>query len=216
MANEFRRGGNAFERAPHQADVAEQLHYNIISTNASFETYSADYRHKCAVYNAMQVVQRESYYGAGGRVLTPDDTLNATDILAINAYGNSNDISNVAGVQYAYDWTPNLLLTIGSEYQYNRVEDNMPGYQRSIRRTVGTWGSYAQIQWLLKENLTILAGGRFDRVGINSRYVLSESIFTNNKPFPVAEPRLAAMYNINKKLKIRISYAQGYMAAASI
>jgi outer membrane receptor for ferrienterochelin and colicins len=212
LSNEFRRGGNGFDKSPHQTDVAEQLQHNIINANASFETYSADYRHKLSVYNSTQIVQRQSYYGAGGRVLTPDDTLTLKDILAINAYGQSNDVSNVLGVQYAYDWRHNLTFTIGSEFQYNRVEDNMPGYDRSIQQTVGTLGNYLQFQWLPVKDLTLLLGGRFDRVGIQSKYALGESLFTNDEPLTVAVPRVAAMYNLSEQLKLRLSYAQGYRA----
>jgi outer membrane receptor for ferrienterochelin and colicins len=73
-------------------------------------------------------------------------------------------------------------------------------------------GNYLQFQWLPVKDLTLLLGGRFDRVGIQSKYALGESLFTNDEPLTVAVPRVAAMYNLSEQLKLRLSYAQGYRA----
>ena len=89
------------------------------------------------IYGSLQTVERDSYHGGGGRVLAEGDSLTQDDILAINAYGKSNDISTVGGLQYNVKRTPSFSFTAGSEYNY--VNDEMPGYGRFISQKVGTW-----------------------------------------------------------------------------
>ncbi len=208
--NEFRRGGNKFDLFPHQTDLTEQLQHHILSSNISFEHYSKDYKHKFSIYGSLQKVDRASYYGAGGRIIEGGDVLTPSDILAINAYGNSRDISTIGGFQYNYEINKKILLIAGSEYIYNDVKDKMSGYGRVIDQQLGTLGSYLQLELKPIEKLTFLLGGRFDNVNINGIYDLADQSFLNNKTINVLVPRLSAMYSIKDNLKLRASFAQGY------
>lgn len=208
--NEFRRGGSQFDLLPHQTDVTEQLDHSIISTNASYEHASKNLKHKISVYGSLQAVDRESYYGGGGSVLGEGDTLTTDALLALNAYGNSNDISLVGGAQYNYEMSPKLLFILGSEYIYNDVRDEMVGYNRLIDQRVGTIGNYAQVEYKPISKLTFLLGGRFDNVNIQGVYDLDNERFQNNRVLNVPVPRFSAMYAITKRLKARASFAQGY------
>jgi outer membrane receptor for ferrienterochelin and colicins len=210
--DEFRRGGNGFHLAPHQTDITEQVAHQIIGTNLSWESYSKNLRHKYAIYAAGQWIRRQSYYGGGGRVIPAGDTLTAADLLAINAYGNSNDASFNKGFQYTYSNGERWMLIAGIEYQWNRVNDQMPGYSRSIRQTVGTIGSYMQVEWKPIEKLTILAGGRMDRISILGNYDLKDAKFLNDRTMNMWVPRLSAMYQLHTYGKLRASFAQGYRA----
>lgn len=208
--NEFRRGGTQFDLLPHQTDVTEQLDHAIVSTNASFEHASKNFKHKISVYGSLQAVDRDSYYGGGGSVLQEGDSLTADDILALNAYGKSNDISMVGGAQYNYEMSKKLLFILGSEYIYNNVRDEMSGYNRLIDQRVGTIGNYAQVEYKPVNKLTFLLGGRFDFVDIDGVYDLDVDRFENDKTLAVAVPRFSAMYQLAKGLKARASFAQGY------
>lgn len=208
--SEFRRGGNKFELVPHQTDLTEQLQHQILSAHSSFEWYSENYKHKFSTYASFQNVDRNSYYGGGGRILTDGDTLNIHDILAINAYGNSYDIAMIGGLQYNYEINKKMMLISGMEYLYNRVKDEMPGYARSINQNVGTLGTYAQLEITPNERLVFLLGGRFDHLNINGSYLLNQSTFLNEKKINILVPRLSAMYKIQNNLKLRTSFAQGY------
>ena len=208
--NEFRRGGNKFDLLPHQADLAEQLQHNIISTNISYDHFSKNEKHKFSIYGSLQHVDRDSYYGGGGQVLAEGDSLTAQDILAINAYGNSTDLSTVSGLQYNYYINEKFLLTAGSEYIYNDVIDEMPGYGRVIDQQVGTLGTFAELEVKPMKRLTLLLGGRFDQLNILGRYNLEQESFRNEQNINVFVPRISAMYSIKKNLKLRGSFAQGY------
>jgi outer membrane receptor for ferrienterochelin and colicins len=208
--NEYRRGGNDFDLFPHQTDITEQLEHDILSTNLSFEHLSRDNKHKFTVYGSLQHVERDSYYGGGGRVISEGDSLTADDVLAINAYGNSEDISTVSGLQYNFFINPMFTLTAGSEYIYNDVIDEMPGYGRVIDQQVRTWGTFAELEIKPIDKLTFLVGGRFDQLDITGRYDLEDENFKNDENLNVFVPRLSAMYKIKENLKLRASYAQGY------
>ncbi len=208
--NEFRRGGNNFDLFPHQTDLTEQLQHNIISSNISYEQCSKNYKHKFSAYGSLQRVNRDSYYGGGGRVIKEGDTLTEDDILAINAYGSSKDISLAGGLLYNYEISKKFMLTSGMEYIYNDVTDEMPGYDRAIDQQVGTLGTYAQLEIKPTDKLTFLLGGRFDNVNINGVYDLADDRYEDKKTLNVLVPRLSAMYKIRNDLKVRASFAQGY------
>ena len=210
--SEFRRGGNQFELPPHQTDITEQLDHRILGGGLSYEQFSKDKRHKFALYGSATYVDRESYYGGGGRVLGPQDTLTADDLLALNAYGASEDLSLAAGLQYTYDISDSWILTAGSEYQYNNVLDAMPGYNREIDQRVTTLGTYAQMEWKPTEKWSFLAGARFDHLRVDGLYRLDVEDLRTDQNFNIFVPRATAMYFFNPDLKLRLSYAQGYRA----
>jgi outer membrane receptor for ferrienterochelin and colicins len=208
--SEFRRGGNHFHLPAHQTDVTEQLDHKILGGGVSFEKYSSDFKHKYSIYTSVQKAERNSYYGGGGRILQPGEELTPEDILALNAYGNSDDISVVGGLQYSYEFNEKFLILSGSEYQFNDVQDRMPGYNRLIDQQVGTLGVYSQLEIKPTKKLTILAGGRFDNVNIKGLYDLDVESFEDSKNLSVFVPRISLMYEITDYLKARTSYSQGY------
>lgn len=210
--NEFRRGGNKFELQPHQTDITEQLDHKILGGALSYELFFDDYRQKFSAYASAQSTDRNSYYGGGGRVLEFGDSLTTQDILAINAYGRSEDLSAVGGVRHSAKINSRVELYFGSEYQFNKVTDRMPGYDRIIAQEVGTWGSFGQIEFKPFIGLSVLAGGRYDLVDIDGDYNFSEERFSNDKSLGVFVPRMAVMYDLSETLKLRGAYAQGYRA----
>ena len=178
--------------------------------NVSYERISENLKHKLSLYSSIINVERQSYYGGGGRILGPNDQFTEADILAINAYGESNDITLVNGVQYAYTLSEDISVTAGTEYQYNELLDQMPGYERSIEQTVSTIGTYGQVQWTPVSKLSFLFGARYDNLNIVGKYELGSEMFENDKNFGVFVPRITTMYSIVPNLKMRLSYAQGY------
>jgi len=210
--SEFRRGGNKFNLPPHQTDITEQLDHKILGGGISFEQFSSDLKHKFSIYGSAQGTNRNSYYGGGGSILEEGDVLTEEDVLAINAYGKSDDLSVVGGLQYSYEFNEKLLLLAGSEYQINSVEDRMPGYNRLIDQDAQTIGAYAQLEIKPTEKWTFLVGGRYDNVNIDGLYDLDVESFKDKKSLDVFEPRVTAMYSITDYLKARASFSQGYKA----
>lgn len=208
--NEFRRGGNKFDLEPHQTDATEQLDHKIVGTNITYDQYTKDRKQKFSIYTSIFDTKRKSYYGGGGRVLKKGDTFTEDDLVALNSYGRSKDISTATGIQYNYDINEHFILTAGGEYIFNEVTDEMTGYNRLIDQKVGTVGTFAQLEIKPVEKLTLLLGGRYDNVSIDGHYKLDTEDFNTDKKLNVFVPRASLMYDISKEWRGRISYAEGY------
>lgn len=72
------------------------------------------------IYASAQHIDRDSYYG-GGEDLQEK----------LKSYGNTTDMTWVAGAQYNYNFDRCLFmpatLTAGAEYNQDRLKDNMWG-----------------------------------------------------------------------------------------
>jgi len=208
--NEYRRGGSDLNLKPHESRIAEQLEHRIFGGGLAWESLSADGKHQYSIYLSGQQTHRDSYYGAGGRPLAPGDSLNESDLLALNAYGNTDDLSLVGGAQYAWRIINQLHLSIGSEYQYNSVEEEIPGYQRQIEQSVHNWGSYLQAAWNINDQWKLELGNRLDIISIEAYYQLGSSHFYQDKPFVNLSPRLNMQYIANDDWQFRASYSRGF------
>src|SRR5690606_26124421 len=106
--------------------------------------------------------------------LQPGDTLTPQDVLALNAYGEANDLAAVGGMTWQRYVNDQLSIIGGMELIYNLVNDHIPGYNRNINQEVITVGSFVQLQYK-KGRHTVLAGGRWDRLSINGSYSLFDT-----------------------------------------
>ena len=184
--NEFRRGGNGFDLQPHETDITEQLEHEINGGGLAYNWFSSDSKHKVNAYTSLQNVQRKSYYGVNKN---------------LNAYGNTVNTTAVGGVQYVHNFDRLLFMpsefTTGFEYQYDYIDDRMPGYNRFLKQTTKTSGLFLQNEWK-NERFNILIGGRFDKHNLLENVVFS--------------PRMNMKYNFTNNLNWRGSYAAGFRA----
>ena len=218
--NEFRRGGNKFDLLPHESDITEQLRHRILAGDLAFERFSEDLAHKFSLYTSAQYTDRDGYYGGGlGYAVNSKadfDNLSADDqeeyFKALAKYGHTTELVGVGGAQYAYTITPELNLSLGSEYKYDKVNDNYIGQNRSVDQVVRTYGNYLQVEWNPAKKLTLLGGSRYDYVDIKGSYRFAGVDKDSNKQISKFVPRLIAMYDITETLKLRGSFAQGYRA----
>lgn len=214
IINEERRGGNKFDLAPHLTDITEQLIHKILGVTTSYEIFSDDLSQKFSIYSSFQTVNRDSYYGGGGRILSFGDTLTNNDIIALNSYGITKDYTLNSGVLYSNQILSELNLTFGLEYTFNNTNDRIPGYLRTIDQNVGTLGAYSQFDYDLTNSTKVLVGNRLDYLSIDGDYNLFVQSFNNQKDITNFVNRLAILQKIidsdYDKLKFRISYAEGY------
>jgi outer membrane receptor for ferrienterochelin and colicins len=206
--NEERRGGNKFNLEPHQADIAEYLDHKILGNSLSYERAFNNF--SFSIYNSNQYTDRNSYYGAGGRVLNTDDELSEEDILALNSYGNSNDLVSIIGAQLSNKFD-DFSLVYGSELNYNGIRDKFIGYNREIEQDVTNIGSYFQANYKYNK-LNILGGFRHEHIILDGNYNYDNVILNNDRTFDILVPRLSLMYRFENDLKFRTSFAQGFRA----
>ena len=184
--SEFRRGGTMTERPPHETEITEQTNHDINGGGLKYDIFSRNFRHRLNIYTSAQHTKRKSYYGAG------EDP---------NAYGNTTDLTYIAGTQYSYNWDKCLFMpaeiTGGFEYSYDKLEDEMLGYNRTIEQTVRIGSVFLQNEWK-NERWSFLIGGRADDHNLMNNLIFS--------------PRANLRYNPTKDINIRLSNASGFRA----
>jgi len=89
------------------------------------------------------------------------------------------------------------VITTGVEYQSNRLEDEMPGYNREINQNIEIGGLYMQSEWSFN-NVKYLVGARFDKHNLIDEIIVS--------------PRTTLLCRFTDEIQTRITYAKGYRA----
>ena len=187
---EFRRGGDKLDRPAHEASIAEQLTHSINTGGIKFDLFSPNEKHRLAIFASAQHIHRESYYGGGDDI--PDK---------LNSYGTTKDLTWIAGAQYNYHFDNCLFMpadfTAGTEYNEDRLEDNLWGRNRYINQTVRIVSAFAQNEWK-NDMWSVLIGGRFDKHNLLKK--------------PVFSPRANLRFNPTENINLRASYSFGFRA----
>lgn len=205
--NEYRRGGDRLELAPHFTDITEELDHSTFFGGINYEQWSKDNRNKISVYASAQSTERDSYYGGLGGGRTAEDSL-----LAINAYGLTEDLALVSGVQYNRYLGNDDVITIGVENQYYDTHDEIQGYNRLVDQQVNTTGLFAQYEWKFTPKFTALLGARYDISNVDGNYQVGEINNTADINVGVFSPRFTLLYKLNEHLRFRGGYARGFRA----
>lgn len=184
--HEFRRGGNLLERPPHEADVAEQIEHDINTGSLKFDYFAPNEKSRFSLFSSVQHIDRESYYGV------KQDPY---------AYGNTKDLTYVGGGQFFrhFDrlWFMPSDLTLGAEFNYDRLTDVIQGYHRDFSQITRIASVFLQNEWK-NEQWSFLIGGRLDKHNMLDHIVFS--------------PRVNLRYNPTSDLNFRASYSEGFRA----
>ncbi|MFO8086541.1 MAG: TonB-dependent receptor [Bacteroidales bacterium] len=186
--NEFRRGGNKFDQVPHQTDITEQARTNMLGGGVAYEMFTVDQKHKLSIYSSMHQVDRATYYGAEK---DPD------------AYGNTDELTAVNGVQYGGDYDSFLfapgMLTAGIEWKYQDLFDEKMGTQNVTvaDQQIHNVGLYLQNDWEMQW-FTLQAGIRYDD--------------HTNIADGVLSPRFNVLRDLNDHWQLRMGYSTGFRA----
>ena len=204
--DETRRGGDAFNKPLHESNIAEATEHRISSGNLNYHLFTAS-NQELSLFAAAQSVNRDSYYGADK---------------ALDAYGNSSDLSYSAGSQYKITFSDNTLI-MGVEINGGRLEDRKLGYREysadnnelietiypnrlvaDQRTTIG--GVFSQWERRIG-HFSLSAGLRMDHYSISDE--LSAAPDISNM---VISPRVNILWGLNKPIQARLSYSKGYRA----
>lgn len=183
---EYRRGGDSISKPPHHVWIAEEIKHSIDCAGLKFDYFSSDSHHRLGVYTSLQNINRNTFYGGG-----------KTD----DGYGTTKGLTYMAGTQYVYSFDKCLFmpadLTAGVEYTYDRLNDVMEGYGRSVTQAIHVESAFLQNEWK-NEKWGILIGGRLDKHSLLSK--------------PVFSPRANLRYNPVPNVNLRASYSSGFRA----
>lgn len=204
---EYRRGGDRLDLAPHFTDITEELDHNTFFGGFNYDQWSKSEQNKFSFYGSAQRTQRDSYYGGLGGGRTQEDST-----LALNAYGKTEDISAVLGTQFNRYFKDESVLTLGVENQLYDTKDEIAGYERWVDQNVNTLGFFAQYEWKVNERWTTLLGGRYDLSQVNGNYAVGGINRSVDVNVGVFSPRLTLLYKVNEFLRFRGGYARGFRA----
>ena len=208
--NEQRRGGDRFNYPEHEANIAESIRQNISTAMISFDQFFRE-NDVMTLYGSTQLVNRDSYYGAGQ---------------SLADYGLTKDVTYNFGGQYKFDFnTANLL--IGLENTGGILTDKKLGYADwanakpnnqgvlvpiHVDNTVvanqfsNIMGVFAQIErnWT---RFKISAGLRYDHYLIRDRENNADDVKGD-----VLSPRIGVMYRLIDGVQLRANVSRGYRA----
>jgi len=200
---DFRRGGNQFNKLPHETDITEQVDHLVTGANLSYDLFTNDDYDKLSLYISAQTVDRDSYYGA---MKDP------------GAYGLTSDITGIAGAQYIIN-LDNFIFSsstsvVGIENTINALEDiklGANGDNNTILsdQLVNTVGSFLQHDWK-SSFFNLSLGLRYDYVMIKDFQDHEE----NHEDFTtgIIIPRIGTLIKFTPDTRLRLGYAKGYRA----
>jgi outer membrane receptor for ferrienterochelin and colicins len=175
LMREARRGGNAFDRPPHEADIAESIDSRRTAASATwYHMLSPRQDYRLTV--GWADTDRDSYYGTG------QDP---------NAYGRTRSDLVVADAQ-ANRFLQRHTVTVGGQLSWEALDDAQPAYGRQSQASYRNAGVLVQDDWTLGRGWQLLIGTRADRHSAMDRLVLSPRAAVMYSPLPALDIRVSA------------------------
>ena len=193
---EYRYGGEITDKPAHMAQQSEERTHNVLMGGIDYEI---DFEHSALIlYTAGQSTGRKHYTG-----IIPDlDDQAYTSHFFDPPYGNTKNYTWQTGIQYNLGINNFLggtnLVTLGSEYVYDYVNDEIEAYNYLIDQQTKTLGTYVQSDWKINKGLTLLSGLRFDKHNFVEKLILN--------------PRFSMLYRLKDRTQFRASWSTGFRA----
>ncbi|MCS7004636.1 MAG: TonB-dependent receptor [Cytophagales bacterium] len=194
--SEYRMGGEMVQKPAFLMQQAEERKHKIWLASADYQVYFHQRRSSLVVFSALQHARRSHYTG-----IFPEEEIKIIEHIQNPPYGVSQTHMFQAGFQLNHEFRSNLgkkILTIGSEYLFDKILDNIPKYNYRVNQNTKNLGIFGQIDWEITNKINFLSGFRVDKHNLLHRWILS--------------PRLAILYEHLPNLQYRISYGKGFRA----
>ncbi len=195
---EYRYGGEMISNVPaHRVQQAEERTHHVLMGSADYQINFKNDKTSLISYFAWQHTKREHYTG-----ILPDEADEFLQHVANPPYGNAQVSTYNAGIQLNHranfiSGTKNAF-TLGAEYLQDDVLDVIPAYQYRVDQRTEDVAFFAQSDWALLPQLSLLSGVRMDRHNLVSN--------------PIFSPRVALLYKIKQTTQLRLSYGAGFRA----
>lgn len=203
---EYRRGGDQLDLAPHFTNITEALDHNTVFGGVTYDQWNSSETGKWSFYSSTQKTKRDSYYGGLG---------GSTDVndfeLAANSYGFTEDFSFIGGLQYNHYYKRDLLV-VGFENQTYSTRDEIAGFNRLVDQNVNTNGVFSQYEWKPNNAFTALLGVRYDISNIDGKYNVGNQHRTADVNLGVLSPRFSLLYKATDDMRFRAGYGRGFRA----
>lgn len=153
---EERRGGDLFDKPPHEANTAEWAKTDQIGFSSEWNHYLSKKLH----YNiSLSIVdaKRNTYYGSH------QDP---------NAYGLTRNPLLFFNWQFNYQ-TGSHVFSLGLQYKRDKIKDEAVGYNRIIKETYHESGFFLQDDFKLSRIISILTGIRLNKHSAIKRLIIT-------------------------------------------
>ncbi|MEE9438856.1 MAG: TonB-dependent receptor [Saprospiraceae bacterium] len=195
--NEYRYGGEMVEKPAYLTLQSEERSTNVWMGSADYQINFNDDNSSFITYAAWQNTKRKHYTG-----IFPDEVPEIHVHLENPPYGTSNVSTLQGGFQLnhkVYDFISGTnTFTLGTEYVYDDVFDEISTYNYLIDQTTKNFGAFLQSDWEISPSLTFLSGVRMDKHNLIDNLVFS--------------PRLSILYKYKTSTQFRLSYGTGFRA----
>lgn len=194
---EYRYGGEMVEGPAHLAKQSEERTHNVLMGSADYQIYFNNDNNSLSIYYGGQKTDRGHYTG-----IMPDDEQELNDFLAAPPYGISDVETHQGGVQFNNKFDDffggKATLTVGSEYMYDDVYDEIESFNYLIDQTTTDLGAFAQHDWDIMQELNLLTGVRYDK--------------HNLVDYGIFSPRLSLLYKPMENTQFRLGWGTGFRA----
>ncbi len=195
--NEYRYGGEIVDKPAYLAQQSEERTHNVLMGSLDYQFNFNDNQSSLIFYYGGQRTDRDHYTG-----IIPDGGQELKDFLADPPYGVSKVITHQGGGQYNHRLDRFLggstVLTVGSEYVYDDVLDQIEPYNYLIDQTTTDWGTFVQNDWDVTSQLNFLSGVRIDQHNLVNHTIVS--------------PRLSLLYKLRETTQFRLGWGTGFRA----
>ena len=197
--HEYRFGGEMNTDIPaHLTQQSEERTHNVWMVNTDYQINFNDENTSIITYAAYQQTDRQHYTG----IIPDEGTSELVAFLANPPYGTSDVTTINTGAQLDHRLTNFVLgpnkLTIGTEYVFDHIIDDIPAYNYLIDQATKNLGAFIQSDWQLASDLTLLTGVRMDHHNLTDKIRWS--------------PRMSVLYRHRENTQLRFSYGTGFRA----
>ncbi len=153
---EERRGGDLFDRPPHEANTAEWVKTDQIGVSTDWNHYLAQSLHYNLSFSFVDA-KRDTYYGSHKDP---------------NAYGITKNPLLFLNCQINYQ-AGSHVFSLGGQYKRDEITDEATGYNRLIEEAYHESGLFIQDDFKIGKTFSLLTGLR-----VNKHSALDRTIFT--------------------------------------
>jgi outer membrane receptor for ferrienterochelin and colicins len=195
--NEYRYGGEMVSKPAFLTQQSEDRTTNVWMGSADYQINFNDDNSSFITYAAWQNTKRKHYTG-----IIPEEEPEIQAHLENPPYGTSDVTTLQGGFQVnhkVYDFISGTnTFTLGAEYVYDDVFDDIPAYNYLIDQTTRNFGSFLQSDWEISRSFTLLSGVRLDQHNL-----IDDLVFN---------PRMSLLYKYKSNTQFRVSYGTGFRA----
>lgn len=195
--DEYRLGGEMVNKPAFLAQQSEERDHDIWMGNIDYQLNFNQDNSSFIAFGAFQNTKRKHYTG-----IFPDENDQILAHITNPPYGYSLNTTIQGGIQINHRLNNFLggknVLTIGSEYIFDKINDQISKYRYSIDQNVKDWGSFFQSDWQVIPKINLLSGIRIDQHNLLKGLVWS--------------PRFSVLYKPNVNVQLRMGYGTGFRA----